>query len=109
MAYLVRADVAVAQERMVPALGLTMASMGAITAWGFQLPYALFQVPVGCSASAFGAATALALTLLACSASSFITGLLPEGDAAHGDAHRHARAARHRAGRGLPGGRHGGR
>ena len=37
--YLVRADVAVAQERMVPALGLTMTVMGAITAWGFQLAY----------------------------------------------------------------------
>ena len=32
--YLTRADVAVAQERMVPALGLTMTAMGAITAWG---------------------------------------------------------------------------
>ena len=38
VAYLVRADVAVAQERMVPAMGITMATMGAITAWGFQLP-----------------------------------------------------------------------
>ena len=84
VAYLVRADVAVAQERMVPALGLTMASMGAITAWGFQLPYALFQVPGGMFGERFGVRAALALTLLACSASSFITGLLPEGDAAVG-------------------------
>jgi ACS family glucarate transporter-like MFS transporter len=84
VAYLVRADVAVAQERMVPALGITMATMGAITAWGFQLPYALFQVPGGMFGERFGARAALALTLLACSASSFVTGLLPEGGAAVG-------------------------
>ena len=84
VAYLVRADVAVAQERMVPALGLTMAAMGAITAWGFQLPYALFQVPAGMFGERFGARLALALALLACSGSSFATGLLPRGDAAVG-------------------------
>ena len=60
VAYLVRADVAVAQERMVPAIGITMATMGAITAWGFQLPYALFQVPAGMFGERVGARTALA-------------------------------------------------
>jgi ACS family glucarate transporter-like MFS transporter len=84
VAYLVRADVAVAQERMVPALGLTMTAMGAITAWGFQLPYALFQVPGGMFGERVGVRAALALTLLTCSASSFLTGVLPEGDAAVG-------------------------
>jgi len=84
VAYLVRADVAVAQERMVPAVGITMATMGAITGWGFQLSYALFQVPGGMFGERFGARTALALTLLACSMSSFVTGLLPAGDAAVG-------------------------
>jgi sugar phosphate permease len=58
VAYLVRADVAVAQERMVPAVGLTMIGMGAITAWGFQLSYALFQVPAGMFGERFGAAAA---------------------------------------------------
>ncbi len=77
VAYLVRADVAVAQERMVPALGLTMAGMGAITAWGFQLSYALFQVPAGMFGERFGARMALALALLGCSAASFATGLMP--------------------------------
>ena len=84
VAYLVRADVAVAQERMVPAIGITMATMGAITAWGFQLPYALFQVPGGMFGERFGARTALALTLLACGVSSLLTGLLPAGDAGMG-------------------------
>jgi len=77
VAYLVRADVAVAQERMVPALGLTMIGMGAITAWGFQLSYALFQVPAGMFGERFGARTALALTLFGCSVASFLTSAIP--------------------------------
>ncbi|HEY4587797.1 MAG TPA: MFS transporter, partial [Thermoanaerobaculia bacterium] len=77
VAYLVRADVAVAQERMVPAVGLTMIGMGAITAWGFQLAYALFQVPAGMFGERFGARTALALALAGCSVSSFLTSATP--------------------------------
>ena len=76
--YLVRADVAVAQERMVPALGLTMTAMGAITAWGFQLAYTVFQVPGGMFGERFGARTALMLALLGCSVASLATGLMPE-------------------------------
>ena len=81
VAYLVRTDVAVAQERMVPALGLTMAGMGTITAWGFQLPYALFQIPAGLFGERFGARTALALALGGCGLASLITAALP-GDGA---------------------------
>ncbi len=77
VAYLVRADVAVAQERMAPALGLTMADMGVITAWGFQLSYALLQVPAGLFGERFGARTTLALALLGCSIASLTTGLMP--------------------------------
>jgi ACS family glucarate transporter-like MFS transporter len=77
VAYLVRSDVAVAQERMVPAVGLTMIGMGAITAWGFQLAYALFQVPAGMFGERFGARTALALALAGCSVASFVTGAMP--------------------------------
>lgn len=84
VAYLVRADVAVAQEQMVPALGLTMTTMGAITAWGFQLPYAIFQVPGGMFGERFGARAALTATMVAGGVSSLATGLLPGGDAAAG-------------------------
>jgi ACS family glucarate transporter-like MFS transporter len=80
--YLVRADVAVAQERMAPALGLTMTAMGAITAWGFQLAYTVFQVPAGMLGERFGARTALMLALLGCSVASFTTGLMPESPSA---------------------------
>jgi ACS family glucarate transporter-like MFS transporter len=76
--YLVRADVAVAQERMAPALGLTMTAMGAITAWGFQLAYTVFQVPAGMLGERFGARAALMLALLGCSVASLSTGLMPE-------------------------------
>jgi sugar phosphate permease len=82
VAYLVRTDVAVAQERMVPALGLTMVAMGTITAWGFQLPYALFQVPAGMFGERFGARTALALALGGCGLASLITAGLPADGAA---------------------------
>lgn len=82
VAYLVRADVAVAQERMVPAVGLTMIAMGAITAWGFQLAYALFQVPAGLFGERFGARTALGLALAGCSVASFVTSAVPAEGAA---------------------------
>ena len=51
---------------------------------GVQLPYALFQVPAGMFGERVGARTALAVTLLACSVSSLLTGLLPAGDAGMG-------------------------
>ena len=84
VAYLTRADVAVAQERMVPALGLTMTAMGAITAWGFQLAYTLFQVPAGMLGERWGARTVLLLALLGGSVASFGAGLMPESSAAVG-------------------------
>src|SRR5882757_1346236 len=77
VAYLVRSDVAVAQERMVPAVGITMIGMGAITAWAFQLAYALFQVPAGMFGERFGARRTLGLALAGCSIASFVTSAVP--------------------------------
>jgi sugar phosphate permease len=77
IAYLVRTDIAVAQERMAPAIGLTMTEMGAITAWGFQLSYALLQVPAGLFGERVGARVALALAMLGGSLASLVTGLMP--------------------------------
>jgi MFS family permease len=81
VAYLVRSDVAVAQERMAPALALSMADMGAITAWGFQLSYALFQVPAGLFGERFGVRAALGIALAGCSLASLGTALLPANGA----------------------------
>ncbi len=78
VAYLVRSDIAVAQERMAPALHLTMADMGSITAWAFQLSYALLQVPAGFFGERFGARAALFLAMLGCSIASLVTGFLPD-------------------------------
>lgn len=62
---------------MVPALGLTMTAMGAITAWGFQLAYTVFQVPAGLVAERVGARRALMLAMLGCSVASLATAMLP--------------------------------
>ncbi len=78
VAYLTRTDVAVAQERMAPALGLSMADMGAITAWAFQLSYALLQLPCALAGERFGARRTLALALAGSSLASVVTGLMPE-------------------------------
>ena len=78
VAYLVRTDVSVAQERMVPAVGITVVLMGAITAWAFQLSYALFQIPAGILGERIGTRAALALALLGCSLASLITSAVPQ-------------------------------
>ncbi len=78
VAYLARTDITVAQERMAPALGLSMADMGAITAWAFQLSYALAQVPAGMLGERVGARQTLALALGGGAAASIVTGLMPE-------------------------------
>ncbi len=78
IAYVTRTDIAVAQERMGPALGLTMTDMGAINAWAFQLSYALLQLPCAMAGERFGARRALALSLAGSSTASLFTGLMPE-------------------------------
>lgn len=81
IAYLARTDIAVAQERMAPAVGLTITEMGAITAWAFQLSYALLQVPAGMFGERFGVRMALALAMLGCGVSSLVTGFMPASGA----------------------------
>ncbi|MGD9903310.1 MAG: MFS transporter [Vicinamibacterales bacterium] len=82
VSYLTRADVAVAQERMVPALGLTMTAMGAITAWGYQFAYTVFQVPGGMFGERVGAKTALLVAIVTGGAASLATGLMPDAPVA---------------------------
>jgi MFS transporter, ACS family, glucarate transporter len=81
VAYLVRTDIAVAQERMAPELGLRMTDMGLITAWAFQLSYALLQMPAGMFGERVGARTALTLALLGCAVASLVTGIMPAAGA----------------------------
>ncbi|MEO7963484.1 MAG: MFS transporter, partial [Gemmatimonadaceae bacterium] len=53
--YALRSNIAIAQEFMAPELGLSMAQMGVISAWGFQLAYAVFQIPGGFLGDRYGA------------------------------------------------------
>ena len=62
--YALRGNISVAQEYMAPALGLTMNDMGTITAWGFQLAYALFQIPSGFLGDRYGARLTLGVAIL---------------------------------------------
>ncbi len=77
--YALRSNIAIAQELMAPELGLTMADMGSISAWGFQLAYALFQVPAGFLADRLGARVVLGLAVVGWAVASFATGLIGGG------------------------------
>jgi ACS family glucarate transporter-like MFS transporter len=76
-AYYLRTSITVAQEQMVPALGLTFQQMGLITALGFQLPYALGQIPAGVMGDRLGAHRVLGWALVLFAVASFATGLVP--------------------------------
>lgn len=74
--YALRTNIAVAQEYMAPELGLSMTDMGLISAWGFQLAYALFQVPGGFLGDRYGPRLIIALSVLGWSLASFAAGSL---------------------------------
>jgi len=75
--YALRTNVSVAQEYMAPALGLSLADMGTISALGFQLAYAVCQIPAGFLGDRFGSRIVLGLAVLGWAISSFATGLVP--------------------------------
>ncbi len=77
--YALRSNITIAQELMAPELGLTMADMGIISAWGFQLAYALCQVPAGFLADRFGARIVLTVAVTGWAIASFATGLVGGG------------------------------
>ncbi len=80
--YALRSNITIAQETMAPELGLTMADMGSISAWGFQLVYALFQLPVGILGDRLGARLVLGLAVAGWGIASFLSGLVGVGAAA---------------------------
>lgn len=73
--YALRTNIAVAQEYMAPELGLSMTDMGVISAWGFQLAYALFQVPGGFLGDRYGPRVILAVAAVGWSVANFAAGL----------------------------------
>src|SRR5262245_8989485 len=75
--YALRTNIGVAQEYMAPQLGLSFNDMGTISAWGFQLAYALFQIPTGFLGDRYGARILLTLAILGWALASFASGLVP--------------------------------
>jgi len=77
MAYFLRTSITVAQEQMAPELGLSFAQMGTITALGFQVAYALGQIPAGMAGDLFGARRVLGWALVLFAVATFATGVVP--------------------------------
>ena len=74
--YALRSNITIAQEYLAPELGLT------ISAWGFQLAYALFQLPGGILADRYGPRLVLTVAILGWAVASFASGLVAAGSAA---------------------------
>ncbi len=72
--YALRTNIAIAQEYMAPELGLSMAQMGVISAWGFQFAYAAFQIPGGFLGDRYGARLILTLAVIGWSVASLASG-----------------------------------
>ena len=76
VSYLDRANISVAAELMIPALGITKVQMGQIFT-SFLIGYAIFQVPGGFIGDKLGARFTLAASALFWALLTLATGLLP--------------------------------
>ena len=76
VSYLDRANISVAAELMIPALGITKVQMGQIFT-SFLIGYAIFQVPGGFLGDKLGARITLASSALLWVLTTIVTGLLP--------------------------------
>lgn len=77
VSYALRTNISIAQETMMPELGLRPEDMGTISAWGFQLAYALFQIPAGFLGDRYGSRRVLTLAVIGWGLASFASGLVP--------------------------------
>lgn len=76
VSYLDRANISVAAELMIPALGITKVQMGQIFT-SFLIGYAIFQVPGGFLGDKWGARVTLAASAMLWALTTIATGLLP--------------------------------
>lgn len=76
LSYALRMNISVAQNNMIPALGLNDVQIGAIFS-AFMLGYSAFQVPAGVLGDRFGPRPVLAWAALGWGLLTFLTGLLP--------------------------------
>src|SRR5947209_6677504 len=75
VSYMARANISIAAEVMIPALGLTKVQMGQIFT-SFLVGYAIFQVPGGALGDRFGPRMTLGISALIWAATTLLTGLL---------------------------------
>jgi ACS family glucarate transporter-like MFS transporter len=76
VSYMARANISVAAEAMIPALGISHVQMGQIFT-GFLIGYGIFQVPGGALGDRFGPRVTLGISALIWAAATLLTGLLP--------------------------------
>jgi len=76
VSYLERANISVAAELMIPALGISKVQMGQIFT-SFLIGYALFQIPGGILGDKLGPRLTLAGSALIWATTTIVTGLLP--------------------------------
>ena len=76
VSYMARANISIAAEDMIPALGLSHVQMGQIFT-SFLVGYAIFQVPGGALGDRFGPRLTLGISALIWSIATLLTGLLP--------------------------------
>lgn len=76
VSYMARANISVAAEAMIPALGLSHVQMGQIFT-SFLVGYAIFQVPGGALGDRFGPRLTLGISAVIWAAATILTGLLP--------------------------------
>lgn len=79
--YALRTNISIAQEYMAPELGLSMVQMGVISAWGFQLAYAVFQIPGGFLGDRYGSRPVMGLAVLGWSVASLASASVGGGPA----------------------------
>jgi ACS family glucarate transporter-like MFS transporter len=76
VSYLLRMNISVAQQYMVPELRLSDVQIGAIFST-FMLGYSLFQVPAGVCGDRFGPRLVLTAAAVSWGLATFLTGLIP--------------------------------
>lgn len=76
VSYMARANISIAAELMIPALGLTKIQMGQVFT-SFLIGYAIFQIPGGALGDKFGPRITLGISALVWALATLLTGLVP--------------------------------
>lgn len=76
VSYMARANISVAAEAMIPALGISHVQMGQIFT-SFLIGYGIFQIPGGALGDRFGPRLTLGISALIWTAATLLTGSLP--------------------------------